>query len=888
MKSNRELILDFIKKYSNSVTGETVEGVSTQYLSNKLGMQRTNVSRVLNQLVLENEIEKINGRPVLYRIKNSATSDREYSCFKNLIGNYGSLKNGVKLAKAAILYPTQSLHSLILGKSGSGKSYFANLMHQFAIENNIINEKAPFIKFSCKNYVNDLAKMDHELFLKDNSIVEQANGGVLFINNIELLTVKSRNYLFDLMETGSFGEKSDSLKSKIIIICAMNDSNKNDTLETYMNKFTVHINIPTLKDRPLEERLELIQHFFAVESMHIGKVIEINSEVLRCLLLYECDFNIKQLRKDIQIGCANAYVREFNSSEKKTLKLYLSDFQHYIRKGYLNYKNNREEVENLIPQNYSYSYSVENVERIEVTEPSYEDSQTVYSVIDRKAEELRKRGIPDEDINVIVSVDIENEFKQYTKRLSNKIDNREQLAKIVDSKIISLVSNFLDEAGNLFDRVYSTSVFYGLCLHLGAALQREAFTQRLSNTQITDIIERYKKEYTFCVNFATKLESVYNIRLPIDEVIFITMFVCEKSVIDSTDNKPVVLVAMHGNNTASSIAEVINTLVKGNNTYSYDLSLDKNPQTAYEEMKELITNIHRGKGIIFIYDMGSLKTIVEMISNELNIKIKMIEMPVTLLGLDCSRKAMMETNIDTIYDNVIDSYKKTAWLNNEIYYRNKSSNVIITLCMSGEGGAVQLKSYIENNISNKNVEIISLAISDRSYLLKEVNEIRKDKNILCLVGTYDPQLYGIPFVSIKQIFETKSLNFEKLLKIEPENVLNNDIYEGIYEYLNEQLTHIDVSRLKDIMPFVMNDIISNIKDISNEQELGLFVHIACSVNRLVSKEDMYENIHTIEIIRKYKDLFKIINKALSKLEKEFNIIFTDSEVANIISIIKKL
>ncbi|WP_156946298.1 hypothetical protein [Clostridium akagii] len=51
MKPNREQIIDFMIKCSNSVNNEDSKGVSTQYLSNRLGMQRTNISSILNALV---------------------------------------------------------------------------------------------------------------------------------------------------------------------------------------------------------------------------------------------------------------------------------------------------------------------------------------------------------------------------------------------------------------------------------------------------------------------------------------------------------------------------------------------------------------------------------------------------------------------------------------------------------------------------------------------------------------------------------------------------------------------------------------------------------------------------------------------------------------------
>lgn len=42
-------------------------------------------------------------------------------------------------------------------------------------------------------------------------------------------------------------------------------------------------------------------------------------------------------------------------------------------------------------------------------------------------------------------------------------------------------------------------------------------------------------------------------------------------------------------------------------------------QVAYEEMKSLIEKINRGKGVLLIYDMGSVKTMGKLISKETGI-----------------------------------------------------------------------------------------------------------------------------------------------------------------------------------------------------------------------------------------------------------------------------
>ena len=100
--------------------------------------------------------------------------------------------------------------------------------------------------------------------------------------------------------------------------------------------------------------MELVEFFFKNEVKKMKKPIKINSELFRCFLLYYCQGNTKQLKNDIKIGCANAYVREINSGFS-TLHVYLNDCHPYIRKGFLFYKENREKIEALIPEVIAYA-----------------------------------------------------------------------------------------------------------------------------------------------------------------------------------------------------------------------------------------------------------------------------------------------------------------------------------------------------------------------------------------------------------------------------------------------------------------------------------------------------------------------------------------------------
>ena len=107
MKSNKVKVFEFIKVYSITQSTDEYPKLTTQYLSEKLDMQRTNLSSILNQLVKEGKVTKTTTRPVLYQLASFQLTNQKD--FENLIGYNQSLNEAVMLAKAAILYPQEVL-----------------------------------------------------------------------------------------------------------------------------------------------------------------------------------------------------------------------------------------------------------------------------------------------------------------------------------------------------------------------------------------------------------------------------------------------------------------------------------------------------------------------------------------------------------------------------------------------------------------------------------------------------------------------------------------------------------------------------------------------------------------------------------------------------------
>lgn len=889
--TKKDEVFDCVRQLIASEPEKQETGVTTQELAEQLQMQRSNISTLLNELVVDGRMEKLAGRPVHYRpLAGEETARGETSCFKVLDCCDGSLKPAIQMAKAAILYPGHSLNTLIESPPGAGKTTFGYLMYQFACENHVLPECAPFERFSC-HYYDDQEESSYEKLFGAGGLLEKAHGGMLFLDGVESLPARGREHLLDLVENDS-----DQLRD-IILVCSINSKARAMIQDAYAARFSAKIELQPLQNRPLAERFALVQHFLIDEATRMKRTVRVNAELLHCLCLYRCENNVKQLKNDIRLGCANAYLRAFNTEEKQELLLYLNDFPVGVQRGLLYYKAYHSQLEKLIPQNYAYTFSADSMRKEdhpagqlpELGAAKVDDS--VYDIIDRKADELRRRGLSEDDISRIINAELEYDMRQFTGRITQTKVNRESLYKIMDRRIVDAVDQLLKEASRRFNRVYPESTFYGLCLHISSTVERgKSATQRLSNERILDVVQNHKDEYALCMQFVSGLEREAEMNLSIDEAVLMTLFLCESNETHKAEEGPVILVAMHGDTTATSVADVVNSLAGCGNTYAYDLPLDKDMQQAYDDLKTRIQELDRGQGILLLYDMGSLHTMAELIAKETGIPIRAVAVPGTLIAVDCSRKAVSSNSLEELHADAMNScrdfYVNIAEPAGRVHSKNPKA--IITLCMTGEGGAVQMKNYLEKNAGLNGTDVIPLAISDRKALLTEVNRLKETHEIQCVIGTYDPGLHGIPFISVVKLFETPVDKLDILLTM-PESDPTPVNYEMIFDYLGQQLPGMDMKKLRKYLPKVLNRIKKVSQNgLTQDQELGLFLHLACAIERLQSGGSMPEKSNRQGIISRNKRLYNDLREILQIVEEPFEVQFSDDEVAYIIGIIKKL
>lgn len=867
MKSNKTKVFEFIQEYSIDQSTDEYPRLTTQFLSEKLNMQRTNLSSILNQLVKEGKITKSNGRPVLYWLTNTDLTNQ--NDFEDLIGYNQSLSEAVMLAKAAILYPQGSPHILISGQNGSGIRCFVNKVYDFAVKSKVLKNNAPFTVFDCKTFIEN-QEVINELLFGDGTkkgLIHETNHGMLFIRNVELLSGYQRTKFFELIDNN---HQALNLPHdyKCIIICTLTNETPSDINELFRNKMDFVIEIPSLNNRTLKERFALLEKFLKQEAASLDRVIEVSSATIHALLLYKVNDNILGLKNDIHKGVANCYVREHSGHHH--IELLLSDFPNYVRKGMIYYKTYKEEINLIIPGDCKFAFTKNEI----LKNKAKENNSNIYHAIDTKKKELKKQSVSEEEIENLVSLQLQQDFQKYFKQLNSRVTSYKELKKIVSDKLITLVEKFIMQASNELSCSYDENVLFGLCLHINASLIKIGNKQRIANAEIKRLIDTYPKYYHLAKDFIGKIEHIFRVKMNIDEIIFVMLFILKKSNLIEEKNV-VTLIAMHGDCSASSIVNVVNNLALKNNSYAYDLSLKKNMDEAYEELKQLILDINQDKGIILIYDMGSIRTMAESIAFETKINIKYLEMPITLIGVASSNKASENCSVDEIYDYLQGKFKDIK------YFRKRGDDKIVVIISKDFKEINTVSKYINDNFKMKDIQLYPIELTDLNNLYNQINVIANEGKIIGIISKDKLNLAQYPMIKISQVYQSRSETLEDLFIVE------DDINE-IFDYLKDQFDEIDVMAIKEnLLLFIskLEEVLDT--NLDEDQQIGLIVHLICLIDRISRHQAPIVNFLASSTILKYGVLISKVKELLIPIETALNITISDAEIATIISIIKK-
>ena len=785
------------------------EGIDTKTLSSLMNMTRANLSHELNKLCKEGKLYKSSGRPVLFFLaeNNKATNKSQLDL---LAKNNISLKQAIEQAKSAILYPPKGMNCLILGGTGVGKSMFASLIHNYALEMKIKTKNSPFIVFNCADYSNNPQLLTSQLFgVKKGAytgaesdkvgLIEQADGGILFLDEVHRLPPEGQEALFVFLDTGNFRRFGDSeiRTSDVLIISATTEDPNSALLNTFTRRIPIVITIPSLKDRTLEERLYLIKSFFKYESIRLNKEIYVSLNSLRALLSYNCPSNIGQLKSDVQLLCAKAY-SEFLTNLRKDVRISSRYLPIYIRDGLYKEKEHRVLWNKLIGEEiefFRFSGSNNNTDEIFNT-----GDNTIYHFIEKKLRKLKCRDISHIDIENILEKDIAKHFENNISGVSDEL-NRKNLLTIIDADILECFDKIIDYITKKLNITFDNNLYTAFALHINTLINRIHNNKIISNPNLDKIKELYPIEFSIAVESKKIIEDYIHTEIPIDEAGYLALFLIpENSFNDESQDKVKVILIAHGESTATSMADVANKLLSEDYVIPINAPINVAPSKVLESLRSVIKSNPSIAGYLLLVDMGSLTTFSDVIRKEFNVKIKVISLVSTLHVLESTRKALLGLSLDDIYNDVlmVNSYVEIHKnLNDKNLDKNKV--LIVTACLTGEGGAIAIKNFLNSNLKyDKDLfEITCLNCLDKNYFKQKILNLQEKNEILFIVSSFPVDsnvkqytMYEVFNMSIiKQLQDTidsktAMLNIPLIIKENIYNIDGVELFNDITKFLN--------------------------------------------------------------------------------------------------------
>lgn len=405
------------------------QGNSAQEIAEQLEMERSNVSFELNNLFRTQKVIKIKTFPVRYvpvevvesifhkkwdiadmeveqleqPFDNQINQAISTNPFELMIGAKGSLNKPISQAKAAVLYPPNGLHMLLLGPTGSGKSLFANRIYQFALYSERLKPGAPFITFNCADYYNNPQLLLSQLFgHKQGSftgangdkvgLVEQANEGILFMDEIHRLPPEGQEMLFYFIDQGTYnrlGETDHKRTSKVLIICATTENPGSSLLKTFLRRIPMTIHIPALEERSLKEKIRLTTFLLGKEAERINKNLSVHIDVLNALIHTAKFGNVGQLKSNVQIVCAHGFLNNLDS--KNVVELTVRDLPDEIKQDWISSSKNIERSK-MISEYVNIKTIISPVVEDEMTKINDDLSFNLYQLIEEKVEVLKNEG----------------------------------------------------------------------------------------------------------------------------------------------------------------------------------------------------------------------------------------------------------------------------------------------------------------------------------------------------------------------------------------------------------------------------------------------------------------------------------------------------------------
>lgn len=815
------------------------ERITTKQAATAVGLTRGVTSSYLSQLHKRGKLIKTGTRPVYWQVK------RAHSAFDGLIGYRGSLSTDIQHALEAIVYPVNGLPIFMTGIAGSGKLAMARAIYREAVRRQILPATAIFKTVDCASYKDQPEAFKQAL----NTTIQDFTAekpGYLYIENLQALNSSAQHYLFNE------ANQQETTGIRYIFSATQTDSKANGL---FFKAAAVQINLKPLNDRPFDERMTFVAMFLQQQANQIGREIMIMPNKLIELAALEHTNNIRELNNRIQLLCAATYAQT-------------PDAEQLIIAG-------------------------ATADAICITPNQSMLTDRIRSLI----------------INVLqLGPTAELLFKSLSESLVNGETLTEQnfaVLKVLNQIDTTISGTLLTAFAKRLQTVTRTTIThrYGIGFPPDEVFWRNvalAFTfaslcsdnlptnQVLTRVQI-ELKDRYPRSYYLFNQFLKQLGPQYTQSNYYCLPFFILMAQCTDKV-ESVHYNAILLA--HGEKTASSIQQVVNTLCGNYFFEAFDMPIDVSLEKINEYVRSyLVDQAPATKGNIVLFDMGSLREMFSEIKKISNQELLVVNNVTTAMALDIGLRVQRNET----FQSIAEASKKYSSTTDAQYYEGLSNrkNIIVS-CMSGVGLSEELKKLIESTLS-PSLEVIAVDYKKLHGLLKNHDRQFFANTQLILTTTDVSGDYDLNIMNIYNIFDkSTSLKLQSVLRYAGENQESSDLLiERLLRFLSIEGIR---GRLQILNPDIViqdsQDIVAHYEDFYNVKfsprlKLNLYMHLSLMIERMIMDTKGSENVIKQDTLTaKEQEFFSLSSGIFQPIEQKFNIRIQDYEIELLYQLLK--
>ena len=237
----------------------------------------------------------------------------------------------------------------------------------------------------------------------------------------------------------------------------------------------------------------------------------------------------------------------------------------------------------------------------------------------------------------------------------------------------------------------------------------------------------------------------------------------------------------------------------------------------------------------------------------------------------------------TYFDYLTDDEKNSSWLTGIKKYG------------TGFNGSIdewypyyQFNNKIKEILFNSLPEDSNLKIITYDYpalIRKQVyDQLMNDYEVVCVIGTLDPNIESMKYIGIQELIINESQNaievyFGKYMtqvqmEIFEKNILRNFTLSNVMN----NLTILNPDKLLEHVAKAI-DYLQNIlhKRFKNRTCFGLYVHICCLVERLVTRQPI-SNFTDLDFKEKHQEFIDQVNISMKEVKTYYNVEIPDEEI----------